>query len=289
MTLAVVILTLNEELNLPKALASIAGRCPVLVVDSGSRDRTEAIARAGGAEFEVHPFTDYASQRNWALERAAGRFEWVFFLDADEELTPSLWREIEQTIARPDLDGAYVRFDLRLLGRQIVRGEFGASMVLRLMRTTAARFDRGINERVDDRGLRVVVLEHRLIHRDAKPLSEWFKKHVDYARREALAYVDRLDQPQRLTEINLRTKAGRVAVMRRIYNRMPLFVRPFVNYGRVMVLQGAWRDGAAGLFYAGMHALWYQLVVDLLIHEELLRREGALAREYAPRWGGEDA
>ena len=288
MTIAVVILTLNEELNLPKALASVAGRCAVIVVDSGSRDRTQAIARDAGAEVVEHPFVDYASQRNWALDRAAERFDWVFFLDADEELTPRLWQEIEDATSRPDVDGAYVRFDLRLLGRQIVRGEFGGSMVLRLMRTGGARFDRGINERVDDRGLRVILLRERLIHRDAKPLAEWFKKHVEYARREALAYVDRLDRPQTLQEINLRTKAGRVAVMRRIYNRLPLFARPFLNYGRVMLLQGAWRDGAAGLLYAAMHALWYQLVVDLLIHEELLRRSGALDREYAPRWGGED-
>lgn len=287
--IAVVILTLDEELNLPKALASVAGRCPVVVVDSGSFDRTEAIAREGGAEFVVHPFVDYASQRNWALERVQDRFAWVFFLDADEELTPKLWAEIERIVAADELDGAYVRFDVRLLGKQLVKGEFSGSMVLRLMRTRAARFGRGINERVDDRAMKVTALQHRLIHRDAKPIGEWFKKHVEYARREALAYVDGLDRPQRLAELNWRTKAGRVAVLRRAYNKLPLFVRPFINYARVMLVQGAWRDGLPGLMHAGMHALWYQLVVDLLIYEELLRRDGTLDREYAPRWGGEDA
>lgn len=288
MTIAVVILTLNEELNLPKALASVAGRCPVVVVDSGSRDGTEAIARAHGAEFVVHPFKDYASQRNWALEQVEGRFAWVFFLDADEELTPKLWRELEATVKREDLDGAYVRLDVRLLGHRMVSGEFSRSKVLRLMRPKVARFGRGINERVDDKQMRVTVLEHRLVHRDARPIGEWFKKHVDYATREAMAYVDGLDRPQRLAEINLRTAAGRVAVLRRVYNKLPLFARPFLNYGRVMLLLGAWRDGLAGVFHAGMHALWYPLLVDLLIYEELLRREGKLAEEYAPRVGGED-
>lgn len=288
MTIAVVILTLDEELNLPKALASVAGRCPVVVVDSGSRDRTGEIAREHAAEFVVHPFTDYASQRNWALEQVQDRFDWIFFLDADEELTPALWREIEEVTARGDVDGAYVKLDVRLLGKRLVGGEFGGAMVLRLMRPKLARFGRGINERVEDRGMRVVVLESRLIHRDAKPIGEWFKKHVDYARREALAYVEGLDRPQRLAELNLRTKAGRVAVLRRVYNKLPLFVRPFLNYGRVMLLLGAWRDGLPGVMHAGMHALWYPLLVDLLIYEELLRREGRLEQEYAPRWGGEE-
>lgn len=287
-TIAVVILTLNEELNLPKALASVAGRCPVVVVDSGSRDRTEAIAREAGAEFVVHAFRDYASQRNWALEQVQERFEWVFFLDADEELTPKLWQEIEAMTRRGEVDGAYVTLDVRLLGHRLVRGEFSRARVLRLMRPRLARFGRGINERVDDRDLRVTVLKHRLVHRDARPIGEWFKKHVDYATREAMAYVDGLDRPQRLAEINLRTAAGRVAVLRRVYNKLPLFVRPFLNYGRVMLLLGAWRDGLPGVMHAGMHALWYPVLVDLLIYEELLRREGALAAEYAPRWGGED-
>ncbi|PCC70939.1 Glycosyltransferase involved in cell wall bisynthesis [Nannocystis exedens] len=285
---AVVILTRDEELNLPKALASIAGRCPVLIVDSHSVDRTEAVAREYGAEFVVHKFEDYSKQRNWALEQVQDRFEWIYFLDADEEFTPALWDEVQATIRRDDLDGAYVRWDVRILGRKLKHGEFTHAMMLRLMRPRVARFSRGINERVDDKDLRVTVLKARMIHRDAKPMSELFRKHVGYAAREARVYVDGLSQQQRLAELHLRTKAGRVAVLRRIYNKLPLFVRPFINFGRAMGL-GAWRDGIPGVLHAGMHALWYPMLIDLLIHEELLRRAGKLDEEFAPRWGGEDA
>ncbi|HEY8376370.1 MAG TPA: glycosyltransferase family 2 protein [Nannocystis sp.] len=285
--LAVVILTLNEERNLPKALASIAGRCPVVVVDSGSSDGTEQVAREYGAEFLVHPFEDYAKQRNWALEQVRDRFEWIFFLDADEELTRALWEEIEATIRRDDLDGAYVRLDARILGRRLVHGEFAYASLLRLMRPRAARFRRGVNERVDDGAMRVTTLKARMIHRDAKPLAELFRKHVSYALREAQVYVDGLSAPQRLAELQLRTKAGRVALLRAIYNKVPLFVRPFVNFSRAMLL-GAWRDGFPGILHAGMHTLWYPMLIDLLIYEELLRRSGKLDAEFAPRWGGED-
>src|SRR5690606_24152206 len=130
--------------------------------------------------------------------------------------------------------------------------------------------------------------ETPMIHRDAKPMAELFRKHIGYAAREARVFVDGLSEPQRHAELHLRTKAGRVAALRRVYNRMPLFVRPFVKFSRAMAL-GAWRDGVPGLVHAGMHALWYPMLIDLLIHEELLRRSGALAAEYAPRWGGEGA
>jgi glycosyltransferase involved in cell wall biosynthesis len=285
---AVVILTRDEELNLPKALASIAGRCPVVIVDSESVDRTAEIAAEYGAEFVVHKFEDYAKQRNWALEQVQDRFEWVYFLDADEEFTPALWDEVQRTIRRDDIDGAYVRWDVRILGRQLKYGEFTHAMMLRLMRPKVARFARGINERVDDRHLRITLLKARMIHRDAKPLSELFRKHIGYAQREARVYVEGLSQQQRLSELHLRTKAGRVAVLRRIYNKLPLFVRPFINFSRAVGL-GCWRDGIPGVIHAGMHALWYPMLIDLLIYEELLRRSGKLDDEFKPRWGGEGA
>jgi glycosyltransferase involved in cell wall biosynthesis len=280
---AVVMLTFNEEDNLPKALASIGGRAPVVIVDSGSTDRTAEIARARGAEFVVHEFVDYASQRNFALEQVADRFAWVFFLDADEEFDRALWDEVQATIARDEVDGAYVRLDARVLGHRMIHGEFSRSMVLRLMRPELARFARGINERVDDRQMRVAVLKTRLIHRDARPLAHWFVKHVGYARKEALAYLDGVDRDRGLRGFGLRTKAARMIGVRWIYNQMPLFVRPFVNNFRAVVLQAAWRDGLPGLMWSGMHALWYPMLIDLLIYEEKLRRAGVLGREFSPR------
>lgn len=280
---AVVMLTLNEELNLPKALASIGGRAPVVVVDSESTDSTPAVAREYGAEFVVHRFVDYASQRNFALELVERRFRWVFFLDADEEFDEALWTEVQRTVAEDRVDGAYVRLDGRFLGHRLVHGEFSRAMVLRLMRPERARFGRGINERVDDRELRVIVLNTRLIHRDVRPLAQWFTKHVEYARKEAQAYIDGVDRQRGLQGFGLRTKAARMIGIRWAYNKLPLFVRPFANSMRAVVAQSAWLDGLPGLVFAGMHALWYPMLIDLLIYEEKLRRAGVLAREAAPK------
>jgi glycosyltransferase involved in cell wall biosynthesis len=282
---AVVMLTLNEEQNLPKALASINGRAPVVIVDSESTDRSEEIARAHGAEWIVQPFNDYASQRNFALAQVESRFRWIFFLDADEEFTPELWAEVRRVCDEDVVDGAYVRLDVRVIGHRLTHGEFSSSMVLRLMRPEKARFGRGINERVDDSELKIAVLRTRMVHRDARPLTHLFMKHITYARKEALAYLDGIDHKRGLKGFSLRTKAGRMIGLRWAYNKLPLFVRPFAQGFRAVVVLGAWRDGLPGVMHAGMHALWYPMLIDLLIYEEKLRRSGKLAQENAPRPG----
>lgn len=280
---AVLILTLNEELNLPKALASIGGRAPVLIIDSASTDRTAEIAREHGAEFVVNAFKDYSTQRNFALEQAEKRFKFIFFLDADEEFDAALWEEVQRVVAEDQVDGAYVRWDMRMLGHKLRYGEFTPAMFLRLMRPEKARYRRAINERVDDSEMKISLLKARLIHRDVRPLSEWFIKHVGYARKEALAYVDGADSQRGLQGFGLRTKAARMIGIRWAYNQMPLFLRPWVNSVRATVWMSAWRDGLPGLMFAGMHALWYPMLIDLLIYEEKLRRRGVLAREAEPK------
>ncbi|HWB74349.1 MAG TPA: glycosyltransferase family 2 protein [Nannocystaceae bacterium] len=275
--LAVIILTRDEEDNIAKAIASVEGRAPIIVVDSGSRDATMTIAREHGAEVHEHAFVDYASQRNWALELAQSRFRWIFFLDADEELTPSLWDDIDHIVREDTLDGAYVGLTFVVLGRELRYGGFRDASILRLMRPAIARFSRGTNERVDDSAMKVGKLAHKLRHDDHKPLAEWFRKHVRYAQREASHYVDGDDHKRGLDGFSLRTKAGRMIGVRWVYNKMPLFVRPFVHFGRTVVAQSAWRDGIPGLFYASMQSLWYPLMTDLFIYEARWRAK--LARE----------
>jgi glycosyltransferase involved in cell wall biosynthesis len=87
--LSACLITLNEEHNLPRALASLQGIADeIVVVDSGSTDRTEEIAREYGAEFRMRPWTDYSEQKNYAASCAQN--EWILSLDADEELSSAL-------------------------------------------------------------------------------------------------------------------------------------------------------------------------------------------------------
>ncbi|MCA9707150.1 MAG: glycosyltransferase family 2 protein [Myxococcales bacterium] len=273
--LVVIILTLNEEPNLPAALASVGDRAPVLVLDSGSTDATQAIARDRAAELHVRPFDDYATQRNHALELVRDRFRWALFLDADERMTPELWDELEAVLPRDDVDGVYIGWVFEVLGHDLRHGSFGIASNLRLMKTAAARFGRATHERVDDRDMRVMRLRHKIRHADAKPLAEWFRKHIRYAEWEAKHYVEGTDRRRGLQGFGLRTKAARMVGVRWVYNQLPLFVRPLLHFGRTLVLHSAWRDGLPGVMYAGMQSLWYPMVIDLFIVEERWRRRQA--------------
>ncbi len=96
-TLSVVIITYNEEANIGRTLESVMplvrdGKGEIIIVDSGSTDRTVEIARSFGAKVFVEPWKGYAAQKNSAIEKATG--DWVLSLDADEEVDAGLAEEI---------------------------------------------------------------------------------------------------------------------------------------------------------------------------------------------------
>src|SRR4030095_11651008 len=125
-TLAVVILTYNEEANIAQALGSIVGWADEIhILDSLSTDRTGDIASQYGSHISQNKFVDYAKQRNYALEHLPIRSEWIMFLDADEWIPDALKEEIRALLAStPRENGFYLRWRLIWMGRWIRRGYY---------------------------------------------------------------------------------------------------------------------------------------------------------------------
>jgi glycosyltransferase involved in cell wall biosynthesis len=142
--LSIVLITHNEEANLPRTLDSVMplvgdGRGEIVVVDSGSTDRTLEIARAHGAKVFVEPWKGFAAQKNSAIEKASG--DWVLQLDADEALEPELAQEIATTLAaEPPMNGYWISRKNFFLGRWIKHGGFYPDPKLRLVRRGSGRF-----------------------------------------------------------------------------------------------------------------------------------------------------
>lgn len=178
-TLSVVIITYNEEANLGRTLESVLplvadGKGEIIVVDSGSTDRTVEIAKSFGAKVLVEEWKGYAAQKNSAIDKASG--DWILSLDADEELDSNLIAELggdtgggeassaskshawRLTMSRGDKGainpnapvGFWIRRKNCFLGRWIKHGGFWPDPKLRLFRRGSARF------------------ENRLVHEDAK-------------------------------------------------------------------------------------------------------------------------
>jgi len=140
--LSVILITLDEEQRLPACLQSVEGLADeIVVVDTGSRDRTVEIARAAGARVDHIPrgeFRGHGISKQRALDLATG--SWVLLLDADERVTPALKQEIVATLnGGPTVDGYWVRRDVYYLGRRMRWGGLGHDWVIRLFRRERGR------------------------------------------------------------------------------------------------------------------------------------------------------
>ncbi len=284
--LAVVILTRDEEMNLPHALATVAGwASEVWVVDAGSTDRTVEIAAAAGAAVVSHAFTGYAAQRTWALRSLPFRTEWVLFLDADEAVMPELRAELREVLTSPPagVSGFYVKRRFVFLGRWLRHGGYYPVWLLRVVRHAVARCEeRGVDEHllVDGGTAR---LRHDLLHEDRRPLSRWVERHVRYAE---LAAAD-FERTPTAGGVTARLRSDQPAERSRwwydrVYRRIPLGARALVYFGYRYVLRGGFLDGREGFIYYVLQVLWYRALIDANILEARRARGTARGDPAAP-------
>src|SRR5580698_10470442 len=105
MTISVAIVAMDEEANIARTLASVRWADEIVLVDSGSKDRTCEIAREHGAQVVVEPWRGYVAQKQYAIELCTK--DWVLLLDADEEISPALAEEIRAAISDPNAVSGY--------------------------------------------------------------------------------------------------------------------------------------------------------------------------------------
>jgi glycosyltransferase involved in cell wall biosynthesis len=144
--LSACIITLNEEKHLARAIASLASVTDeIVVVDAGSTDRTEEVARQHGAIFLSSPWTNYAEQKNFAAQKASG--DWIFSLDADEELTTQLQASLSAwKRQQPQFQVYEIARRARYLGAWIRHSGWYPDFQRRLYRRDAAQFTGIVHE-----------------------------------------------------------------------------------------------------------------------------------------------
>jgi glycosyltransferase involved in cell wall biosynthesis len=273
--LAVIVLTLNEELNLPDCLRSLSGlACDLFVVDSGSTDSTVSLAEAAGAIVYTHPFEGYGRQRNWALENLPIHSDWILNLDADERLTPELADEIGKLLQAPpeSVDGYMLRRRTVFRGRWIKHGGHYPNYQLRLFRR-----GRGVCEdRLYDQHFvvngRVESLQHDYIDIAAGDLSSWSQRHFRWAAAEAREQMR--STGNRGARVPASLVGGPIARRRwlreKLYGRSPLFVRPVAYFLYRFLIRGGFLDGAEGFVFHCLQGFWYRFLVDAMLWEMTL-------------------
>lgn len=191
-TLSVAIITKNEAANLPRTLASLRPLAEIVaeivVLDSGSTDATLLIAREAGARVFEEPWKGFAAQKNSAIAHTTG--DWVLSLDADEEVSPELAREIQSVLAAEQSFAAYRIPRLNhFLGRPLRHGGYWPDPKLRLFRRGAARFaERPVHETMQA-DAPVGQLKCHLIHHCYPTLAEYVEHMNRYSSIAAEALV----------------------------------------------------------------------------------------------------
>ncbi len=249
---SVLVLTLNEERNLPRCLGSASHCDDIVVLDSGSTDRTAEIARAAGARVFTRPFDNFAGQRNYAQRQIPFRHPWVFHLDADEQLTPELDAECRVAARRTDLDGFMVAPKMRWAGRWVPHCTDYPTLQARFVRAPQFEFIEVGHGQREAPHMRTGSLRANYLHDlSSGGETEWLEKHRRYARAEALAHhtaTERLSPGDLFAAHRL----VRRRALKRLSFRLPF--RPALRFLYQYVLRGGFLDGREGLRYCRLLA-----------------------------------
>jgi len=178
-TISVILITKNEEADLPVCLQSVAFADEVIVVDNGSSDRTPDIAKEYNAKFYSEEWHGFGPQKNLALSKAT--CDWIFSIDADEVVPHNLATEIRTTIQNPVHDGYEVPRTTTFCGKKVRFGDWGRDKVLRLFKRGKGEFTNDlIHERIQVRGI-TGQLKHALVHNSVTSIEDAKEKMVSYA------------------------------------------------------------------------------------------------------------
>ena len=229
--LAVTVITLNEAQDLPDCLRSVSFADDVLVVDSGSTDRTVEIARQMGARVIENPWPGYAAQRQFALDRAQG--DWCLVLDADERVSPELQSEIAVAITRENTDGYYIPFETRMFDKTLRHGGARGERNLRLMRKSKTRWAQsGSQDRAVVDG-ELGSLTAPIVHTPYESLTEYF---------------DKLNTKTSQRALELHQNGERFSKRRTLRRLLGFFHRYLLRLGCL--------DGWVGFLHASLNALF---------------------------------
>lgn len=273
--ITVIVLTKNEEINLPdciKSLDKFAKR--VVVVDSFSTDNTKEVAISLGADFYQNKFINYAKQFNWGIDNTNITTKWTMRLDADERLTPELVEELTQLMEKHDSDdvnGIVMESWLYFMGKKIRHG-CANKRKLMVFKTGIGRIeDIKMDERTILSSGRSVNAKNKFIHLDFKDLTFWINKLNWYATREMQDYYDYKNGNSSMVTQNYDKKLSSTRKKKfGFYYRLPLFIRCKLLFIYNYIFKLGFLDGKIGFIYHWMYHRWYRTLVDAKILEQKL-------------------
>ncbi|CAO5024480.1 glycosyltransferase family 2 protein [Microcystis aeruginosa] len=265
---SIYILTHNEEIDIAACIESAQLSDDIIVVDSFSNDRTVEIAQRYPVRVIQHTFESHGEQRTWMLRSILTKHEWVYILEADERMTPQLFRECLQAIKSPDNVGYYAAERVMFMGRWIRHSTQYPRYQLRLLKKGQVWFsDYGHTEREVCLGATGFLQETYPHYTCSKGLSRWIEKHNRYSSDEAKETISQLENGA-VKWWDLFFGDNEVARRRALKDlslRLPF--RPLLRWLYMYFILGGIRDGKAGFAWCTLQAFYEYLI--LLKAEEI--------------------
>lgn len=269
-SISIFILTLNEAGNIEACLDTVAFADDIVVLDSFSTDETVALAEGKGARVVQRKFDNWASHQNWAMANIVFKHEWVFYLDADERMTPELQQEILAIANDPDETrrGYFCGRTNYFMGREITHC-YPPVPIMRFFQPKQIRYERLVNPIAIIDG-ETGHLDSRFLHYNfSKGLTEWFDKHNKYSLSEAKEGLKALREEDPDVSLFSKDKALKRVALKNLALRLP--GRPFAKFIYLYILRRGFLDGKAGFTYCILQSI-YEYLIDLKMWE-LKRRE----------------
>lgn len=244
MKLSVAMITMNEEKNLERTLKSVVSFADeIVIVDSGSTDRTEEIAKRYGAKFYVESWKGYGLQRNSAIDKAQG--EWILNIDADEEISPELQKKIlEIKSSEEDRAVFEINFTSVCFDKKIKHGGWSNSYHIRLFKKSAGRFNENTVHESFETTEKIHTLKEEIYHHSYSSLGDYFTKFNRYTTEGAIEYY----------------KRGKRC------NIFQLAINPIFKFIRMYLIRLGFLDGKEGFLLACTSAM-YTMVKYYKLHE----------------------
>ncbi len=264
--ISVLILTKNEQQDLPACLDSVAWCDDVHVYDSVSTDGTVEIANRSGAKVTQRPFDNWASHQNWGLHNINFKHNWVFYIDADERMTPELKTAIHLAVQEARKEVAF-----RVQRRDFFMGTWlkhvqTSPFYMRLFRPEKMRYERLVNP-ISVADGEVGQISGYLDHFPfSKGIGHWLERHNNYSKLEAQQIVENRRANgtfsiwKALTAADFHTRRFH---QKELFYRLPM--RPLIKFMLLYVGKRGFLDGTAGLRYAALQSIYEYFIVIKVI------------------------
>lgn len=265
--ISVLILTKNEEKDLPGCLESVAWSDDIHVLDSLSSDRTIEIAKEAGAQVTQRPFDNWSAHQNWALANLPFKYPWVFYLDADERMSSELVKAVHAAVGT---HGDCVAFRVRrrdFWGGRWLKHAQASPFYLRLFRPEKMRYERLVNPlSLPDGPVGEVsgYLDHFPF---SKGMSHWLDRHNAYSTFEAQQIVENRRGKRKFSIVRAfiaKDFHERRFQQKELFYRLP--ARPILKFLILYVGKRGFLDGSAGLTYAALQSI-YEYMIALKTRE----------------------